>query len=202
VLVVSFGTEGNTYEGYAHRLRESCVQCGVAHDVEIIPPTPIPDVYLLKARFIMRMLEKHQQPVLYLDVDAIVAKSFSLPGSNWDIGLVPNDVPGRNASPTAACIVGANNTSGARALLETWAYVCDWRQSQQNDHPRLTAARILSRRRYTEIDLTAHLRGAVIRDYGRRKQYTVSGPIGLLAHKTVGQAIMKIKRRLGLPPLT
>lgn len=198
MLVVSFATEGNIYENYVKRLAESCVQHGIPHDIEIIPPTPAPDVYLRKPRFILEMMAKHQQPLLYLDADAVVSAPFSLPeDGQWDIGFVPNNLAGLRRSRIAAFAVAMAPTPEAATLIETWAYICDWRKSKSNDHGRLMMAVRLQGGTFREIDLTPWLRGAITRDFGRDKQYTVQGPMGLAWHKTIG-TMHRIRRGLGL----
>lgn len=172
MVIVSYATNDGIYDRFLTRLAARCDAHGLRHDLRLIAPTTRLDACLRKPSFILEMLDLHQKPVLWLDADAVVERSFDLPGEPWDIGLVPNTSWWRRRrNPTSAFVVAAAPTEAARSFLEAWIYLCRWPElANRTDHGRLTWARQMRRGSYREIDISRSLRRAIIRDFGRRKE--------------------------------
>ena len=172
MIIVSFATDDGKYTGYLDRLRDACRAHGLNCDFQVIPPTSRLEACLKKPSFIREMLARHNQPVLWLDADAIVTKPFSLPSGAWDIGVIPNtSFWRRRRNPTSAFVLAAAPTDSACSFLDAWAHLCRWSGlSLRTDHGRLTWTRQIRAGTYREINMSGWLRGAIIRDYGLRKQ--------------------------------
>ncbi|MBN9307902.1 hypothetical protein [Devosia sp.] len=172
MYIVSFGTADGVYDSYIERLGRSCDAVGLRHDLEIIPAATRRVACLQKPDFILRKLRQHQQPVVWLDADAIVAKSFSLPETGWDIGLAPNTRWWRRgANPTSAFVVAVAPTEKGEQFIESWRYLCaNAELTAVLDHKRLTWTREMRKDMYTEINLHKFIPGTIIRDFGRKKQ--------------------------------
>ncbi len=185
MIIVSYGTSDGIYDRFLDRLRESCEQHGLRHDMRVVPPFQRPeDARRKKPSFIAEMLAKHKEPVVWIDADAIVTRSFDLPAGAWDIGLVPNTMRNRrHVYPVASFVVAAAPTQAARGFLATWDYLCQWDGSPGGDHHRLIPVRHLQRKMYSEIDLTAALRRAITRDFGGHKENTIQSDLEFYASR-------------------
>lgn len=175
MLIVSFGTQDGTYDRFLDRLGASCDQFGLRRDFRVIPPASRLEACLYKPVFIREMLEKHGEPVLWVDADAIVLRPVDLPGGAWDIGVLPNTSwLRRRRNPTSAFVMAAAATENAISFLEAWAYLCRWPGlSKRTDHGRLTWTRMIRSGTYQEINISSSLRRAIVRDYGLRKEKMV-----------------------------
>jgi hypothetical protein len=175
MIVISYGTKDGIYDRWLARLQKSCEACGLRHDLVAIPAMSRMEAYLRKPGFILDALERHAEPVIWLDADAVVTGPFALPGGEWDIGLVPSTWRyKRSRNPTGAFAVAARATDAARAFLAAWHYLCQKPDlARHGDHRRLTWTREMRAKTYREIDISRALHKAIIRDFGRRKQELV-----------------------------
>lgn len=174
MIVVSYGTQDGTYDKALYRLRDTQDQHGFDHDLHVIPPDTRELICRRKPSFLLSMLEKHNQPIVWIDADAVVTRSFSLPTGNWDLGFIPNTLRNRrHVYPVASFVVAVQPTEASRSFLRTWNHLCQWQESPKGDHHRLHPARLLQRKEYVEMDLVKPLRRAIIRDLGGHKENTV-----------------------------
>lgn len=194
MIVVSFATEDGTFDRYLARLRRSCEVHGIAHDLRIIPPRPAIDAFRYKPTFILEMVRKHNDTVLWIDADAVFLKSFKLEG-HWDIGLIPNNnARWKKIYPMAAFVVAAAPTDGAVRFLETWERLCQM-PSDHFDHSLLMIARQLETK-YKEGNILPQLDRALVRDYGLSKEVPVlSNPIQAFAHRVVRAIERRVRRK-------
>lgn len=175
MIVVSFGTEDGTYDRHITRLRESCDRHGVRHDLCVIPATTAMQAYLHKPAFICGMAAKYpDDAIVWLDADAVVSAPFNLPAEGWDVGLLPNNIRRlRRHFQVAAFMVAIAPTDEGRRFAEAWRFLAGWPHSTHTDHGLLVQCRHMQQGTYRERDMTAALHGAVIRDFGSRKQNMV-----------------------------
>lgn len=204
MVIVSFGTADGVYDRYLERLRASCEAVDLPHDLRTFPPLPTEEAIRRKPAFIAEMLHEHRQPVLWLDADAVVAASFALPPSGWDIGLLPNNrLFHRRALPVAAFAVAVAPTEAARAFLDRWSEACH--RPGLNDHSSLPILREELAGQYAELDLSRALERAVIRDKGRPKEAMVLRGRDVVLHQPAAiatwlfrRARLIINKRLGI----
>jgi hypothetical protein len=182
MIVVSYGTQDGIYDVYLRRLEQSCERHGMKHDMRPVPRTNRWDACRQKPGFLLEMLAKHDDVVVWIDADSIVNRPFAIPAhAGWDIGLVPNNMRERRKQfPLASFVVAIAPTEPARAFLKTWDHLCRWPVPEKEwngypftDHHRLAPTCLLHRGQYSEIDLSRSLHHAIIRDFGRRKQGTI-----------------------------
>jgi hypothetical protein len=202
MIIVSFATNDDIYPSYLDRLRRSCEASGLQHDLAIIPAQRRETACRSKPKFLLSMLEKHSQPIVWLDADAVVMRSFSLPDGDWDVGLVPNTIRNRrHAYPMASFVVALRPTPGSASFLNTWDYLCGW-DGPKGDHHRLHPTRMLMRKDYVETSLVKPLRRAVVRDYGKHKENTIVGDLEFYAERILRRLTFTRGRRpeLGSSP--
>lgn len=91
LTLISFYTEDGYYEQKAIELRAQCAQLGIACDIQPITLTSEDDwasICRRKVGFWRDMLHKHQAPVMWVDVDAVLLKNFNaLALGAFDIAL-------------------------------------------------------------------------------------------------------------------
>lgn len=97
-IVVSFWTADADYRDHAKRLKAECDALGIEHCIE---ERPSAGGYLenccQKPFFIREMLERHQRPVLWIDVDASILRQpvwvEKLPEKGYDMAARPHQRP-------------------------------------------------------------------------------------------------------------
>jgi len=169
--VISYGTEG-IYARFLERLRYGCGAAGLSNDLVVQPRMKRIEAYLMKPDFIRAKLDRYGT-VVWLDADTTVLRPFSLPDGDWDVGVIPNtQLKSRRKNPTSTFVLAFRDTEGSRTLLGIWSYLCAWQELslKRQDHKRFTWARMISEGRHTEIDLSDHLTGCLIRDIGTVKE--------------------------------
>lgn len=162
MVVVSYGTEDGRYDGYLERLGQSCDAYGLTHELRVIPRATKIKACLRKPGFIREMLDKHHDVVAWIDADAVVTQTFSVPSTGWDIGLLPKPwwQQWRSKNPVHAFVVAVSPTEAARSFLDAWIYLCKWEAlATRTDHGRLTWAREMRIGSYWEMNLSRFLRG-------------------------------------------
>lgn len=116
MIVVSFYTIGTPYEQEAERLRASLDKLSLPHDIEPINPIGNWRKNLgYKPAFILKMLHKHKQSVLWIDVDAVVKKMPTLL-DNTDCDIAFCTKSGQLLGGTLYFA----DTETARAILHDW----------------------------------------------------------------------------------
>jgi len=95
LTLVSFYTTGGYYEEKAEELRGQCDRYGIAHDIAAIELTPEDNwasICRRKVRFYHQMLNKHQSPIMWVDVDSTLLRNFNaLAAGEFDIALFPRN---------------------------------------------------------------------------------------------------------------
>lgn len=176
MVIVSYGTRDGHYDRCLNRLRESIEPTGMRHDLRVIPRDGGKRMaQLQKPRFLLKSLDRHGEPIVWLDADSMVVGAFELPGGDWDIGLIPNNVlKSRSKNPMCSFVIGIRPTDRAKRFLEVWRYLCKWPNlSKYQDHKRMTWTREICKHEYTEIDLSECLTGKLVRDIGNVKECAV-----------------------------
>lgn len=202
MIIVSFATDDEVYPAYLDRLRRSCDKAGLMCDLAVIPAQRRETACRSKPRFLLEKLEKHNQPIVWLDADALVMRPFDLPPGEWDVGLVPNTIRNRRrAYPMASFVVALRPTPGCVSFLKTWDYLCGW-DGPKGDHHRLHPTRLLMRKDYVEISLVKPLRRAIVRDYGKHKENTIVSDLEFYAERALRRLTFTRVRRpeLGSSP--
>lgn len=91
ITVVSFYTEGGYYEEKANELRARCDELGMLHDIQpstFRPGTSWSEICRAKVRFYRKMLLKHRNTVMWVDVDTKLLRNLdNLASRSYDIGV-------------------------------------------------------------------------------------------------------------------
>lgn len=77
MLVVGYYTTDSTYQDHAQLLKKSLDRFGIAYDFIEIAPADWLKATAFKPTAILELMEKHQQPVLYLDVDSVIHENVA-----------------------------------------------------------------------------------------------------------------------------
>lgn len=122
-LFVSYYTKGSVYETEAKELVASLDRFGLDHEVVAIEDKGSWSANCcFKAEFLLKMLEKHQRPVVWVDADSIITQTPDFfNGLHADVALYVNDHV--EPSDSAKILTGtmfANNTASAKKLLQLW----------------------------------------------------------------------------------
>ena len=166
--MLSFGTKG-IFEGYINQLRESLDRYDIPHELEVVPPqTKKYEAALGKPQFI---LDRLNEPVLWLDADSLVLGPISLPNGEWDCGFLNHWGAKRNK--VTCCALAFQPTDRARDFLERWAETCGKHSRGFNgsEHDRMLA--IKANVEMNEIELTECLTGRLVVNYRIRKEHYV-----------------------------
>jgi len=169
--IVSFGTP--EYEENIKTLIHQCRKFKLNYSIETISSTgDRKDATLQKPFFIRKNLDC---PVLWLDVDTKIRKKFDFPDLKFDVGFVHRINAGVHPI-TSACIL-FNNTKWAKKFLDAWCFICSNKElTPLEDHARMLGTRTFLTKNnplYMEVDITDHVRGKIILDYGKKKQYSI-----------------------------
>jgi len=125
-LLISYHTDSpgkNYYRKFADRLRSTCTQFGIRHDIAELQPQGEYSVNcLLKPAFILQKLIEHKEPVIWMDCDTELKEQFSeFNNILADIGMATHSgrVDGVMASPLVF-----NYTPGSFRVVREWAVHC------------------------------------------------------------------------------
>jgi hypothetical protein len=195
MIIVSYATEDGVYDVWLDRLRASCEKHGLKHDMRKISARTAHEAYHYKPGFVLEMVDKYPgESIVWMDADAVVSASFTLPDDGWDVGLIPNNMKHlRKAAPVANFIGAIAPTPAGRDFIACYAYLCAWPKTLHADHGMLIISREILKGLYKEIDITGAIARAVIRDFGRGKQNMVLKPGAAFA-----QRVLNWLRRRGL----
>lgn len=126
-VVVSFYTAGTGYEAEAERLKKSLRPWGLRTDIVGLPNRGSWQANtLVKPRFILDMLEKHQRPVVWIDADATVERFpdfFDGLADRCDMA-VHRRVYANGRKELLSGTVFFANTEAARNILLAWESAC------------------------------------------------------------------------------
>lgn len=116
--LVAFHTEDRLYEFHAELLRRSVGRLGITLETESIKPRDWLGAVAYKPEFLMRVRERTEGPVLYVDADAFVHAdpTEALSGTAADIG-----VHVRQDGEVLSGTVLVGDSEAARELLAEWA---------------------------------------------------------------------------------
>lgn len=70
--VIAYYTDDQIYSQHARLLQKSLDKFGITYDIECIETTDWLTATAFKPAFILRKLESHREPLLYIDIDTIV----------------------------------------------------------------------------------------------------------------------------------
>lgn len=192
--IISFGSsEPVLYSQAARRLRGQCESLGIDCYVPVIDFEIVErkHICLYKPTFILDQLKQTPMPTLWLDCDAALVGTPSLPwDDDWDLGFVPN-TQRSNAGGFLAKVgfrrqtrhwvntvsgfaVAFRPTEAAFHFLEIWKYLCAWPDfASGGDHKRMCWARKMMELR--EVNIARYLQGCVVRDAGKGKEHDLRG---------------------------
>ncbi len=165
--VVSFGTQG-LFETYINQLRGSLEAHGIPHELEVIGQRKKLMAALEKPQFI---LDRLNEPLLWLDADSFVTGPITLPDGDWDVGYLKH---WRTGSTVTCCAVAFRPTDKAREFLGRWAKLCDTNKKDISgtEHDRMLIVRE-DVNDVKEVELTDCLHGNLIVNYRIRKEHVV-----------------------------
>ena len=157
-LIVSFATNDSHYRKYPDRLRENCERYGLSHDIHIIEAWSNKRAHCAnKPVFILEMLDKHQETVLWIDVDSVIMGAIRLP-EGIDCGFCDNVYSSRQKNPLQVTggAMAFGNTKAARNFLNHWKDECAGGLEWDHDAMDRLASRLIENHR---TDITPYLRG-------------------------------------------
>lgn len=164
--VLSFGTQGR-YEEHLRVLERSLNDHGLKHELQVIGPRKKFQAALEKPRYILDRLD---EPVLWLDADSYVTGAIELPSGDWDVGFLNH---WRTGSTVTCCAVAFRPTDDAREFLRRWDYLCmkPEKNFSGTEHDRM----LIVRDEYpvTETELTNCLHGKLTVNYRISKEHHV-----------------------------
>ncbi len=122
VMFVSFYTQDNVYEKEVKHLIASCQKLGLSTDiVPIVSKGRWDENCSYKSHFLLKMLKKHQKPIVWIDADAIILqKPILFETLTCDIGVRILDLPFNNPSKILSGTIYLNNTQNSHILLKLW----------------------------------------------------------------------------------
>jgi len=126
-LIVSYYTLGTGYEKEAQNLIRSCKKLGLQTDiVGILSKGKWEENCAFKPKFLLKMLQKHKRPLVWVDADAVILKPPKLFESlSCDIAIYINDsLPIEDPSSLLSGTIYLNYTKEAEALLKAWDEEC------------------------------------------------------------------------------
>jgi hypothetical protein len=123
-IIISFYTNDWEYPVHAARLKLECIKLGFEHCIEERPSTKD---YIqntaIKPFFIKECLEKFKQPVLWIDVDALILKKFNITVGDEDILACKYTNTTLLKREWAVAFLGFNYTENSLKFLETWCHL-------------------------------------------------------------------------------
>ena len=131
MIIVSFYTTGTGYEIEVKKLRDSLVKLGLRHDIRGIRSR---GSWLRncahKSTFILEMLKEHDEPILWVDADAVVRKPPSLLlEADCDIAFCWH----KNTSLLGGTLY-FGNTELAKEVLKDWEAACKKHPDSVDQH--------------------------------------------------------------------
>lgn len=134
---ISFATEGK-YEIHAKEWKENMLRLGLKHRIRIVKDlTPVPGETFtahkkavgrkIRVKYIQRMLEDLQSPIIWMDCDDKFSGAPVLPEGEFDFGYVRNKIHAvKERLPIIAGILTFHPTENAKHFLRIWNYLCEW----------------------------------------------------------------------------
>ena len=123
VTFVSFYTRNSGYEKEVKNLKISCQKFNLFTDIVPIDSQGTWEKNCFyKSRFLLKMFEKHQKPIVWVDADAIIVqKPLLFETLTEDIGVrVLHDFPPKHYSKVLSGTIYLNNTQNTYKLLQFW----------------------------------------------------------------------------------
>ena len=119
-ILVSFFTNDWEYPKHAERLKKECVKFNLDFYIDERPSTAD---YIqntaIKPFFIKDCLNKFKRPIIWLDVDALILKSFDLDFSDADI-LACKHMNSHVKREWAVAFLGFNYTDATMRFIDEW----------------------------------------------------------------------------------
>lgn len=199
-VITSFATKEGNYDKALEVLENSCKSNNLETDFEIINSDFHSDITLHKPTFIKKKLQNLNCPVVWIDADALVLKSFSIPSDKLiDVGTVPNTIISkRYKNPKNSFIIAFWPNENALHFLNVWEYLCKpWITEKYGDHRRFNWTRHILNGLYSEVNLQNYLAGCIKRDIGKKKESGVYNKrfdkMRVFAEKLIFSNIKKLK---------
>lgn len=124
-IIVSFFTNDWEYPNHAERLKKECNYFNLDFYIDERPST---SDYIrntaIKPFFIKECLDKFQRPIVWIDVDALILKSFELDFSNADI-LACKHMNSHIKREWAVAFLGFNYTKNTLDFVNEWCNQTD-----------------------------------------------------------------------------
>lgn len=127
MIVVSFYTKNTSYEKEAEGLIASCERLSLPYDIEAIDSLGTWDKNCCqKPSFLLRKLQKHKQPIVWVDADAVILKKPTLfDNLEYDIAaMVVEELPMDDDSKILSGTLYCNNTPQVHTFLQSWHDEC------------------------------------------------------------------------------
>jgi len=155
-LIVSYYTLDTGYEEEIKNLINSCEKLGLQTDfVGIKSRGKWDQNCCYKPQFLMKKLQEHQRPLVWVDADAVILKKpLLLENLTCDIAVrVYEDLPVSHPSKVYTGTVYFGNTPGAFELLKLWDEISQQmlKQSKQEVWDQITLKEALLKK--TDVDL-------------------------------------------------
>lgn len=126
-VVVSYYTKDTPYEKDAAFLKKSCIRLGLKHDIQPIANLGAWDKNCAyKPDFLLKMLDKHQQDVVWTDADSFFLKHpFYFDTPNYDLALkIYSDLPNSSIHKMVSATMYLKNCNKIKLLLKNWSKGC------------------------------------------------------------------------------
>lgn len=117
MIVVGYYTSDSTYQDHVELLKKSLERYKVQYDFIEIDPADWLKATAFKPTAILQLLEKYQQPVLYLDVDSVIHENVESYFENLDADIAAHY---KDGSELISSTVYINYSENMLALLKTW----------------------------------------------------------------------------------
>ena len=123
-LIISFYTVGTPYENEVQRLIASCTEWGLETEIEGVPSQGSWEKNCaLKPAFILKKIQQHGRPVLWVDADAVFKQRPDFSDfAACDLAVRLNEfLPKTHASRIVSNTVYVRNTQEGIAVVGEWA---------------------------------------------------------------------------------
>ncbi len=127
IIFVSFYTQDSGYEKEVKHLIASCQKLGLSTDiVPIVSKGRWDENCSYKPHFLLKMLKKHQKPIVWIDADGIVLqKPVLFETLTCDIGAcIFHDLPTHHPSKIITNTIYINHTQTSHLFLSLWEKEC------------------------------------------------------------------------------
>ena len=124
--IVSFATDQPFYRDAAEALRRDCDGLGVAHDIRVLQRWggSKRERVIYKPTFIRELLEEHNQPLLWVDVDSRLSAGPATPDTRMDVGVAANPYGTCRGLILTAGAIFVRPNSRTEAFLQDWENRC------------------------------------------------------------------------------